>query len=36
MNVDVLVFEEGVLRMICGYAMQIRSLEETQAIYDQL
>ena len=30
----VVVFEEGVLRLICGYAPQIgRSLEEKQSFY---
>ena len=33
----VLVFEEDVLRLICGYAVQSgRTLEEKQSFYDKL
>ena len=32
----VLVFEEHVLRLICGYALQSGSLEEKQFYYDEL
>ena len=33
----VVVFEDNVLRLICGYAQQSgRSLEEKQSFYDEL
>ena len=33
----VVVFEENVLRLICGYAPHVeRSLEEKQSFYDEL
>ena len=35
--ITLVVFEEGVLRFICGYAPQSgRSLEEKQSFYDEL
>ena len=36
MAVVVLVFDEDVLRLICGYAQQSGSLEGMQSFYDEL